>query len=779
MSKRICAALVTLVVLAVCMTSGVLAVEQVPIEARVKPILTVDGLQFKDLNANGVLDPYEDWRLPTEERVNDLLSKMTLEEKVALLFHCMSAGQFAPAYPVTDEFLYREDCPFPADIMNGRYTTGYSMWYYINEYGITHFLDDQAGTPAELCDYHNKVQEIAEATRLGIPVTFSTNREYNAWGSMVDMPHTAFGYANDPDLCARLWSIYGQEMAAVGYHVTLNPYGVELNGWYGEDPNYVAELTALEVRNMQAGGIETCVKHFIARGGMSFAACRSIGQVYQNWMVPWKAAVDAGTGWIMTNTGTGLTNTVRVDYDRETMSYLRDVLGYDGVVLTDWGPVGGGTRGVTGITVDGIDLSKLSLREKYTMMLENGVDQFGAVSVQPGEDTSAPRDISNWPDAIVNAVKDGTCPEELVDRSATRILRSKFNLGLFDDPYVDINEALELCASPEFIANPWPIVDNATLNAARNPRVVALERELQAKSTVLIKNDDDLLPLKDGTKVYVYSTSDADEASDAIGEYGLVVDSLDEADVAVVRAGTIRISRSESRVDDSAMAAVEQAKMAGKPVALVLESTNPDVQTLAGADAILLLTFTRPPDHGETLAGFIHSTEPSVLADMLFGRREPQGMLVKEIARSQEQTAAQWNDLSFDTGASDEVRLWLMQMVKTDPHAQLPINLGDPLFTYGYGMRYGIGAEFTYNTLVAPAIVKTGEVFTISCVIMNNGGAGYTNVKAYVGDELLGEKFMALNGGQYRVVQIDCVLDDVGEHLIKLGPLTTTVTVTE
>ena len=198
---------------------------------------------------------------------------------------------------------------------------------------------------------------------------------------------------------------------------------------------------------------------------------------------------------------------------------------------------GGGTRAFTGITADGEHLSKLSLGELYAMMLENGVDQFGAVSVQPGEATSAPRDISNWPDAIVNAVKKGTCPIELVDRSAGRVLKSKFDLGLFDNPYVDVNATLQLVASKEYIANPWPIVDNDTLDAARNPRTVALDRKLQSASTVLIKNDNGLLPLADGAKVFVTgSAADiAEKDAAAIGKFGVKVDAPDKADVVVVR----------------------------------------------------------------------------------------------------------------------------------------------------------------------------------------------------------------------------------------------------
>ena len=203
-------------------------VVQADIEARGKEIIEVDGLQFKDLNSNGTLDIYEDWRQDTEDRITDLLSQMTLEEKVGLLFHCMTAGQFSPTYPMDDQFLYEQNCPFEADILDGRYTEGYSVWYYVNEYNITHFLDDATGTPQELSEYHNKAQQIAEESRLGIPITFSANREYNAWGSYIDMPHTAFGTTNDLELSKQLWEIYSQEMKAIGYHLTLNPYGVEL-----------------------------------------------------------------------------------------------------------------------------------------------------------------------------------------------------------------------------------------------------------------------------------------------------------------------------------------------------------------------------------------------------------------------------------------------------------------------------------------------------------------------------------------------------------------------
>ena len=86
-------------------------------------------------------------------------------------------------------------------------------------------------------------------------------------------------------------------------------------------------------------------------------------------------------------------------------------------------------------------------------------------------------------------------------------------------------------------------------------------------------------------------------------------------------------------------------------------------------------------------------------------------------------------------------------------------------------MNYGLVPKFAFSTLVAPAEVKAGDKFTVSCMLTNSGAAGYTNVGVYDGSTLLGTKFMALDEGQFRVVQIDCVLSGAGEHVIKLGPL--------
>lgn len=141
------------------------------------------------------------------------------------------------------------------------------MWYHINVFGITHYLDNSNGTPDEQVHAHNEMQSMAEGTRLGIPLTFSSDREYNAWGGYIDTPHDAFATAGDVALDKALWQSYSEQTRAVGYHVLFQPYGVEIGSFNGEDPVYIAEMTEAEVTALNAGGALACVKHFIARGG--------------------------------------------------------------------------------------------------------------------------------------------------------------------------------------------------------------------------------------------------------------------------------------------------------------------------------------------------------------------------------------------------------------------------------------------------------------------------------------------------------------------------------
>ena len=755
----------------------------------VTPILEVDGLKFKDLNGNGQLDVYEDWRQELDARVKDLYDQMTLEEKAGLFYHVNTCGNPQGVDFADSRYMFSNESTVPDE--NATFESK-SMWYYINELKITSHLDNTNGTPAQQIVYHNAMQALAEDTRLGIPVVISNDRQYNAWGGMIDTAHDAFGAANDLELSEKLWTAYSLESRAVGIHVVLHPYSQELGSWNGEDPEYAGNMTKAEVAAIQVeGGTEACMKHFIARGGdSSFQNARSDAQTVDNWMTAWKIALESNPKWVMTNGyGTGLTNTVHVDYDKETMDYLRNTLGYDGIIVSDWGDQGDSNSG--GTTVDGVEILSLSIPERYAYVINNGLDQIGAFACDYESDGHGGQASRS---GINEALEQGLISEERCYETCYRVLNDKFELGLFENPYSDKDKALAIAASAEYIAEPWDITDIDTLMAARNPEVVELERQLQAESAVLIKNDDDLLPLQKGTKAYINSTASAitlEGYKKVLPEFAELVEDIEQADVVIADC---------TQMNDAAEMIIEDAKDAGKKLVIVANAIDPDTYMLENGDAVLALTFSRPADHGTGAGGFITTTEPIMLAKLLFGDAEPAGMVVKELARDSAMDDAQWKDLAGDQGANQWVRMMLLAMMKTSENNTVPNNWGDPLVQYQYGMKYGEKPEFVYDTLVLPrathevvtesngstrtsyeSVVETkaGVPFNAYVLLWNNGADGMTTVQATCDGEVIAQKIMAVNGGDWRVVEMRLTIDEPGEHVVTVGDLTKTIPIVE
>ena len=755
----------------------------------VTPILEVDGLKFKDLNGNGQLDVYEDWRQEQDARVKDLYDQMTLEEKAGLFYHVNTCGNPQGVDFADSRYMFSNESTVPDE--NATFESK-SMWYYINELKITSHLDNTNGTPAQQIVYHNAMQALAEDTRLGIPVVISNDRQYNAWGGMIDTAHDAFGAANDLELSEKLWTAYSLESRAVGIHVVLHPYSQELGSWNGEDPEYAGNMTKAEVAAIQVeGGTEACMKHFIARGGdSSFQNARSDAQTVDNWMTAWKIALESNPKWVMTNGyGTGLTNTVHVDYDKETMDYLRNTLGYDGIIVSDWGDQGDSNSG--GTTVDGVEILSLSIPERYAYVINNGLDQIGAFACDYESDGHGGQASRS---GINEALEQGLISEERCYETCYRVLNDKFELGLFENPYSDKDKALAIAASAEYIAEPWDITDIDTLMAARNPEVVELERQLQAESAVLIKNDDDLLPLQKGTKAYINSTASAitlEGYKKVLPEFAELVEDIEQADVVIADC---------TQMNDAAEMIIEDAKDAGKKLVIVANAIDPDTYMLENGDAVLALTFSRPADHGTGAGGFITTTEPIMLAKLLFGDAEPAGMVVKELARDSAMDDAQWKDLAGDQGANQWVRMMLLATMKTSENNTVPNNWGDPLVQYQYGMKYGEKPEFVYDTLVLPrathevvtesngstrtsyeSVVETkaGVPFNAYVLLWNNGADGMTTVQATCDGEVIAQKIMAVNGGDWRVVEMRLTIDEPGEHVVTVGDLTKTITIVE
>lgn len=773
---------------------------QVRLEARTKEIIELDGLKFKDLNGNGQLDVYEDWRADVDARVDDLLGQMTLDEEIGLLWHASTGGTFTAMYPYTEEWLYSNE-PTYTDEAGNCYVP---MYHSIISDNVTTYLHNVNGTPDTLIYENNAFQEIAESARLGVPVLLSCDRSYNTWAGMVNMPNYAFGVAHDEELLYDMVAQYAQEERAIGFHVPFHSYGVEIGSWYGDDVNYIATMVGIETKAYQENGVNACTKHFMARGGRSsYSGAKSAANLLDSWLVGWKSAViDNGSGWVMLNNGS-LLNDCNVCYDSESMAILRETLGYDGCVVTDW-PMWMQSPSASGTTPEGVDLSTCSVGELYAIILNADVDQVGCFfMVQPDVTTDYDDIVAHypgmmqpmWPETIKEQLEAGNLTQETIDRHAKRVLRNKFELGLFEDPYSSLDEALELCASDAYKAEAFDLTTIEDVYAARTDEMNEMDIRLQTESTVLLKNDSDLLPLSRDMKVYVDGSSKDTTAMDieAIGAYAQVVENLEDAGVAVVHV---------TGMDDNTELLIEDAQDAGIPLVLLYDggvSNEPDAWAIENSAAVLFLTYDCTPDHGSSMGNFYHKTLPSVIADMLFGTKEPTGSSVFEIARTSDDANLDWGELQFDTGVDIPTRLYMAATVRNNPTAALPTNLGDVIIPVGFGMRYGEEADIDVNTLVCQqsvqevvtdlgsmtstsisAVNKTvtsGEPFSLYMIAENHGADGSTTVEVMENGQVIASKYISVEGGSFIVVTMDVVLEGSGEHTLTVGDNTLVITV--
>lgn len=231
---------------------------------------------------------------------------------------------------------------------------------------------------------------------------------------------------------------------------------------------------------------------------------------------------------------------------------------------------------------------------------------------------------------------------------------------------------------------------------------------------------------------------------------------------------------------------------------LTLNTTKPTEYAILNADALLYLSYSQAADHGSTEGGFVVTTAPWVYVDLLYGVVQPGGIITKEIARNEFEDEAQWKDLAGDQGASPYVRLMVQATMEDDENHAAPSNWGDPLVvTYKFGMSYDAQPDFNYSCLILPITqerfeeegssgitvsvvntqeAKAGEPFTIYALLRNNGADGITTVQAKANGEVVAEKIMSVEGGSWRVVEMDLTLD-AGEYTIDVGGQTGTITI--
>lgn len=483
-----------------------------------EPPLSDEGVRFRDLNRNGIMDPFEDPRLTPELRTEDLLRRLSLAEKVGLLFQTViEVG--------SDGSLLESP-----GLISKSPTSTVVLEKHINHFNV-HHLD----SARDAATWNNRLQALAERAPHGIPVTISTDPRHSftensgvafTAGPFAQWPD-ALGLAaiDDPALVQRYAEQAREEYCAVGIRSALHPQ-VDLATdprWarqlqtFGADSERVAAYTRAYLRGFQGDGlgpgrVGCTTKHFPGGGPQKdgedahFPYGRE--QVYEentfaDHLTPFLAALDAGTAGIMPYYGmpVGLSiegepiEEVGFGYNRQILTgLLREKLGYDGVILTDWELVNDNVVGDQVLPARAWGVEHLSARERMVKILDAGADQFG------GEECT---------DLLLDLVDEGIVDESRIDESARRLLLVKFRLGLFDDPYVDVERAMTVVGSVEH-------------------RRAGLEA--QALSVTVLENRDDFLPLKRGMNVYVEGLE-----PDAIGAGATIVTDPADADFAVIR----------------------------------------------------------------------------------------------------------------------------------------------------------------------------------------------------------------------------------------------------
>ena len=607
------------------------------------PTLTEDGFSFRDLNKNGKLDTYEDRREPVEARVNDLVSQMSLEEKAGAIYITM-IGISPDAEPVDRPFIPKSPMDFMAITMLPQ-SSEMLIDKKMNSFNIIHSLEAD-----KLAEFNNNIQRIADRTRLGIPITIASDPRHgneNNPGAALFTPAfsqwpSSLGLAatRDTILVRAFANIARQEYLATGIRLALHPmadlateprWGRQ-NGTFGEDAELSAVMTKAYVLGFQGdtlsnSSVACMTKHFSGGGpqenGEDAHFDYGKNQVYPGdnfdyHLIPFeKGAFPAHTAQIMPYYG------IPVDQTDENVAFafnkmiitemLREKYGFDGVICTDWNIISGSKIG----DARAWGVEDLSPAERALKVIKAGCDQFG------GESS---------PELIVELVKSGSLSEKRIDVSVARIMRDKFTLGLFDDPYVDAEKAPELTGKPEYRA---------------------LAKKAQARSTVLLKNEN-LLPLKSGTKVYIEGITH----TEAFESFGQIVDSPEEAEVVIKRIQTPY----EPRDDNFLERFFHQGRLYYTPEELadILEviRTKPSV-VIANLERPAILTEINAASTS-LLAEF--GTSDEVLAKVLFGDERPEGKMPFELPSTWEAVEAQLEDVPYDSE--------------------------DPLYEFGHGLSY-------------------------------------------------------------------------------------------
>lgn len=729
-----------------------------------------------------IKSPYQNPSLPVEARVADLLSQMTLAEKI---------GQLGSAWV----FEVLDDMTFSQAKADRLLANGLGQ---VTRIGGASSLDPTAG--AELA---NAIQKyLVENTRLGIPAMVHEEccSGYMARNATC-FPQT-IGVAStwEPDLAEAMGAVVKTQMRAAGAHqglspvldVTRDPRWGRTEETFGEDPYLVSRMGAafvqgLQGQNWQEGVIATA-KHFVgygvSEGGMNWApphiAPRELREVY---LLPFEAAVkEASLASVMN--GYHELDGVPCGASKELLTHiLREEWGFDGIVVSDYFAVN-------------------QLMEYHQLVATKS--EAAMMALDAGIDVELPS-TDCYADPLRQAVESGAMDEATFDHAVSRVLSLKFMLGLFENPYVDAQKAQTVFDTPD-------------------QRQLAYE--VAQKSIVLLKNEDNLLPLDKSLNSIAIIGPNADSVRNMIGDYAYpchietLVEMRDEDNVfnmpipdkiemvdnfvpiISVLAGIKNKLSSETKISyaqgcevlsDSqagfaeAIAVAQKAEVAivvvGDKAGLTKDCTTgesrdrasldlPGVQQAlveaivgTGTPVVVVLANGRPlsiPWLAEHVPAILEAWLPgeegaAAVADVLFGDYNPGGKLPISFPRTVGQVPVYYGHKK--SGGRSH---WQGDYVDVSTK---------PLFPFGYGLSY---TTFKFDSLrLDRSEVEIGGQVTISVDLTNTGPRqGDEVVQLYIRDpqasvtrpvkELKGFKRVTLEPGETKTVTFELFTNQLG-----------------
>lgn len=601
--------------------------------------VTEKGYTFRDLNKNGKLDPYEDARAALEDRVEDLVRQMTIEEKAGAMFiTVIGVGQDGnlmerPEFDNLFSFL------FPANTE------------LIIQKKMNHFNIMDSPDPDKMILWHNRIQKLAEHSRLGIPITIASDPRhgfaqtvgvslftpyFSRWPSAIGL-----GATRDTALVKTFAEMVRKEYLALGIRLALSPQSdvateprwTRIDGTFGEDAALNAQMSAAYIQGIQGDSLGTqsvaaMVKHFPGSGPLDGGKDNHFppgtqsyrGGMLEYHLAPFEAAFTSNVAAVMPyySVPKGVTDEdVAAGYNKGIITgMLREKYGFEGLICTDWGIISDATiLGMKFKPASAHGVEHLSVDERIIKIVEAGADMIG------GEILS---------EELARLIRSGRISEARIDQSLRRILALKFKLGLFENTYLDPSNS----------------------KLFNNPVHRQKGIEAQQKSLVLLKNKGNILPLKSSQKIHFYGF-DEDFAEQHAGV------PVEEADVILAK-----LAAPSGRFESEYMM---EKMLGGGPLDFSKEELDKMLPLFKSKPTLLVMNLKRPaviPELVETVTAFIaeFNVENNIILDLVNGKFAPQGKLPFDLPESMEAVEQQLEDVPFDT-----------------PH---------PLFSFGDGLTY-------------------------------------------------------------------------------------------